>query len=205
MRLHRRIGNARYLLLVVLAILGVIALLHTTTAQVPQVPDPHQGSSTPVREQNLDSSGWIKVHEQGQADVNITNGSLQVSGEVSVSNFPQTLELQMPPANTFGTAPGGEPSEETTVNFSTTVNATTIAMWDSSLTEDNNPEFWLRVLSPLVPNGWILQFNHDDGLDTHDIQTFPQPIPVSGLTVVCLNESNTCTVGIRVIGTAATP
>jgi hypothetical protein len=33
----------------------------------------------PVREQNRDADGNIKVHEQGTADVNVTNGSLPVA------------------------------------------------------------------------------------------------------------------------------
>ena len=41
-----------------------------------------------VREQNLDGSGFIRVHEQGTANVNVTNGSLPVSGIVNVGNFP---------------------------------------------------------------------------------------------------------------------
>jgi len=42
----------------------------------------------PVREQNLDAGGYIRVHEQGTANVNVTNGSLPVSGTVNVGNFP---------------------------------------------------------------------------------------------------------------------
>jgi hypothetical protein len=33
----------------------------------------------PVREQNLDTSGNIKLHEQGTANVNVTNPSLSVT------------------------------------------------------------------------------------------------------------------------------
>ncbi len=33
----------------------------------------------PVREQNLDGNGNIKVHEQGTANVNVTNSSLSVA------------------------------------------------------------------------------------------------------------------------------
>jgi hypothetical protein len=58
----------------------------------------------PVREQNLDPSGNIKVHEQGTAavhelgtaNVNVTNGSIPVTGTVSVSgaNMRVILVLQ---------------------------------------------------------------------------------------------------------------
>lgn len=36
----------------------------------------------PVREQNVDPFGLIKVHEQGTADVYVTNGSLRVTPEL---------------------------------------------------------------------------------------------------------------------------
>jgi hypothetical protein len=39
----------------------------------------------PVREQNTDANGNIKVHEQGTANVNVTNPSIAVNGTVSVT------------------------------------------------------------------------------------------------------------------------
>jgi hypothetical protein len=65
-------------------LLATAVLLSGIVAQAP--PEPTLGPSQPVREQNLDSSGWIAVHEQGTSDVNVVNGSLDVSGTVSVSN-----------------------------------------------------------------------------------------------------------------------
>lgn len=41
--------------------------------------------AVPVREQNRDASGNIKVHEQGTADVNVTNGSLTVAPPAPVT------------------------------------------------------------------------------------------------------------------------
>jgi hypothetical protein len=38
----------------------------------------------PVREQNLDGSGRIRVHEGGTANVNVTNSSLTVDGTVGI-------------------------------------------------------------------------------------------------------------------------
>jgi hypothetical protein len=40
-----------------------------------------ESNPVPVREQNLDPDGHIKVHEQGTADVHVTNGSLRVTPE----------------------------------------------------------------------------------------------------------------------------
>ncbi len=48
-----------------------------------------------VREQNLDASGFIRVHEQGTANVNVTNGSLPVSGTVDVGNLPTVQDVNV--------------------------------------------------------------------------------------------------------------
>ena len=49
-------------------------------------------SAQQVREQNLDGSGFIRTHEQGTANVNVTNGSLPISGTVNVGNFPAAAQ-----------------------------------------------------------------------------------------------------------------
>jgi hypothetical protein len=41
-----------------------------------------------VREQNLDTNGFIRTHEQGTADVNVTNATVPVSGSVDVATMP---------------------------------------------------------------------------------------------------------------------
>ena len=54
----------------------------------PAVAAPPPPADTKVREQNLDGSGLIRVHEQGTANVNVTNTSVPVSGTVDVGNLP---------------------------------------------------------------------------------------------------------------------
>ena len=44
----------------------------------------------PVHETNTDASGNIKVHEQGTASVNVTNTSVPVRGNLTVSQSPIT-------------------------------------------------------------------------------------------------------------------
>jgi hypothetical protein len=61
-------------------------------------PEPIPAPDMPVVEQNLDADGYIAVHEQGTADVNVVGGSMTVGGTVSanqvgdwsvdVDNFP---------------------------------------------------------------------------------------------------------------------
>ncbi len=45
-------------------------------------------TEVPVREQNIDPGGSIRVHEQGTASVNVANASLPVAGTVNVGNLP---------------------------------------------------------------------------------------------------------------------
>ncbi|MGF1429222.1 hypothetical protein [Kitasatospora sp. LaBMicrA B282] len=47
----------------------------------------------PVQEQNTDANGNIKVHEQGTANVNVTNSALPVSGQVTVGNLPTVQQV----------------------------------------------------------------------------------------------------------------
>ena len=62
--------------------------------------------AVPVREQNLDGNTNVKVHEQGTADVRVTNtvpvsGAVSVSGSVNVGNLPTSdgkLEVISAPA-----------------------------------------------------------------------------------------------------------
>jgi hypothetical protein len=133
-----------------------------------QVPDPTPGTTQPVREQNLDGSGAIRVHEQGTADVNVTNGSLSIGGSVSVNNFPPTQNVfvtggtldaaSLPPlAQIFQFDVNVAPGESHEVPFNTTFNAATIVA--GSLREGA-----VDFLSPLA-GGHILGFAlvGDDG------------------------------------------
>jgi len=71
------------------ALLGVLigafayAQLSSEAGAAPPPP-----STQPVREQNLDGSGLVRVHEAGTANVNVTNGAVPVTGTVTVENLP---------------------------------------------------------------------------------------------------------------------
>jgi len=56
---------------------------------------PPPPADTKVREQNLDGSGLIRVHEQGTANVNVTNSSLSVGGTVDVGNLPAVQDVNV--------------------------------------------------------------------------------------------------------------
>ena len=57
----------------------------------------------PVREQNLDGSGNIKVHEQGTTKVNVTNSSLTVASQAPITGGALHWNLPGPLGFTFGT------------------------------------------------------------------------------------------------------
>jgi hypothetical protein len=53
-------------------------------------------SPVPAREQNVDADGNIKVHEQGTADVNVTNTSLPVASPEPISSNRGNVGLSCP-------------------------------------------------------------------------------------------------------------
>jgi hypothetical protein len=57
----------------------------------------------PVREQNLDGGGNIKVHEQGTANVNVTNSSLTVASQAPITGGAVHWNLPCPSGFKFGT------------------------------------------------------------------------------------------------------
>jgi hypothetical protein len=56
----------------------------------------------PVREQNLDGSGSIKVHEQGTANVNVTNSSLTVASPAPITDGAIVVGIPCPAGFNFG-------------------------------------------------------------------------------------------------------
>jgi hypothetical protein len=61
------------------------------------------GNPVPVREQNLDGSGNIKVHEQGTANVNVTNSSLTVASPAPITGGALEWSTPCPVTFPFGT------------------------------------------------------------------------------------------------------
>jgi hypothetical protein len=57
----------------------------------------------PVREQNLDGGGNIKVHEQGTANVNVTNSSLTIAAQAPITGGAIHWDLPCPSGFKFGT------------------------------------------------------------------------------------------------------
>ena len=158
----------------------------------------------PVREQNLDAAGSIKVHEQGTADVHVTNPSLNVDvgnfpSSVAVSNFPATQNV-----NVVGGVPPAPVEKRVAVNFDTAagdfetqtfavVNATLITI--SSLNDEEKSVF---LETPL--GGTFFAVHDPDGVQPLSTIQLQSPLPVTGVELVCLNESDDCLVGVSIFG-----
>ena len=85
------------LAVVTLALGIVLGLVLPRQIDGPAVAAPPPPADTKVREQNLDGSGLIRVHEQGTANVSGTvdmgNLPLDAQGNVRVSEAPESAQL----------------------------------------------------------------------------------------------------------------
>jgi hypothetical protein len=70
----------------------------------PVMADPGPPNGLAVQEQNLDSSGSIRTHEQGTAYVNVTNAALPVTGNLKMVSQGAVTILSL--ASAARTAPG---------------------------------------------------------------------------------------------------
>jgi hypothetical protein len=191
--------------------LGLAGMLFRTPATAGP-PDPTQGATQPVREQNLDDTGLIRVHEQGVADVNVTNTPLDVQGSVDIANFPTSIEVSNLPdvqdveivggiANTalapvtraellyFPIAP-----DITDVQSFSTVDATSVVMWAF-----DEAEVRIALGTPLNGERMVVLEDANGDIGWRQL-TFVHPLPVRDVQVSCFNESDNCFVRVWVMG-----
>jgi hypothetical protein len=100
----RRRGLIGALLLVGLGVILGTTVFRDDVAQATGLAQ----APTPVREQNLDGNTNIKVHEQGTANVNVTNSSLPVAPPTPVTSGGSALAVPVPASGT-GTFTLGSP------------------------------------------------------------------------------------------------
>ena len=187
----------------VLALAGSLTLFRISSSAPP---DPAPGTPIPVRDQNLDGSGFIRVHEQGVAQSEITNSNLNVtlsnpSLDVNVQNFPATQDVNIVGGSTtpqpvttatqliFHVVSGGGPEEQTFA----TVNVTSI------LIVSGDDEFELHAGSPLTGSDLFIAYDPTGDDETRQI-TFPAPVPLNRMTLYCANESEDCVVTVLLTG-----
>jgi hypothetical protein len=89
----------------------------------------------PVREQNTDANGNIKVHEQGTANVNVTNPSIAVNGTVSVT-----------PGNSFLLTSGTLTADGTITVDTTKYTYVSVHIWYENVNNPNAQPMHVSVL-----------------------------------------------------------
>jgi hypothetical protein len=159
-----------------------------------------------VLEQNLDANQFIRVHEQGIADVNVTN-------PVSVSNLPATQDVNVtggqvtahPAVAMTGFSQNFNLEPETFLTFTlpTVINASSLnvtkqgaeatIMFFSPIQLSGNDAF-PRVFNIHDPDGSVPFVNH----------AFTQLVPISAIDFQCRNESEDCQIHICIVGNPGT-
>lgn len=176
-------------------------------------PDPSPGATRPVREQNLDGAGLIRVHEQGIADVNVTNTTLDVQGSVDVANFPTSLEVSNLPAvqqvEVVGGALAGTLVPVTTVQaLPLQAPADGVLRFQSLPTVDatsvliqafEGAELTVVLGTPLAGVGITALWDPDGQIGSRHL-TFVHPLPIDEVGVACFNETEDCFASVWVIG-----
>ena len=194
----------RLLMLSGLALLGSLTLFGVA-ASTAAAPDPTPGPPQPVREQNLDADGFIRVHEQGVAKSEITNSNLTVtlsnpSLDVNVKNFPATQNVNVvggsttPQAVTNATqlifnVEDGDNQDQTFA----TINVTSI------LITSGDDEYELHAGSPLTGSDLFIAYDPSGDDETRQI-TFAAPVPLNRMTLYCANESENCADAVLLTG-----
>lgn len=199
-------------LLIVLAVLLLASPLAVYAVKPdPNVPNP----PLQVLEYNVDANGWIAVHEQGTAsvdivdteelDVNITNAELDVNITnpkltVDVDNFPAEQDVYVT-AGALSAVTSAEvvtwhlePKEVREITFSNPILATTIQFRRGS------DEGTVAFFSPLVSGDTVLSYYDPDGSVPWVTESFTYPIPISGIYALCGNESDNCIFKITIFG-----
>ena len=173
------------LLLIVLGIALGATVFRTNIAQATGLAqavtvDNTPANAVPVREQNRDGSGNIKVHEQGTANVNVTNSALSVTA---------------PPINDGGGLLRLVGNSETNFPFGTMASALTIHL------SDGVSLMTLRYCSQLPcgsggQDGTVVSFDGPNAFGRADYDlALTRPIRFNNFRCLSLSTSDTCSMG----------
>ena len=195
--------------LIVITVFLTVSVMSSALAESP--PDPRPGATQPVREQNLDGSGYIAVHEQGVADVNVTNSSLQVSGSVDVSGSSVSVD-NFPPVQDVNVVGGGVEVSFAPVTTTDTQRVNTgarTAKWFPidppilatavSVSFEGSTEAF-TVFGTSVGDGAILPIHNSTGIEQTHMLALTYPVVITGLELECRNESDPCWIAFSVMG-----
>jgi hypothetical protein len=112
---ERKDRMKRLALTAILTLLGAV-VLGATVFRDQMAQATGLAGTAPVSEQNVDSHGLIRTHEQGTADVNVTNSSLQISGTPSVKLDSSGNTVKLDPSNNTVNLGTGDSSKLSATN-----------------------------------------------------------------------------------------
>lgn len=192
------------------AFAGLVLFVSSAHAGKPSDPPPAETPPPmPVLEQNLDSNGWIKVHEQGTAKVDIQNSSLDVNAtidnteldvnvvntdldvnvlngpsdpvSVNVENFPSPQSAPLPAVTVLESLNTGSFATGTSIEKSLNMNLVSFSINSGG----DNDSYYVEF-----ERGGIIVLSLVGGEAT--IHSFTYPIPVDTVEISCDNVSEDC-------------
>jgi hypothetical protein len=160
------------------------------------------GTGPKVTEQNVDEDGFIRVHEQGIADVNVTNQpAVTVANQPTVSLDAASTQLLTGIRDALA-APAAAPPPAPATRFESVVFSTgflgveakalSAPMHVSAITVQSEDEGFLVVRTG---GDGVLQIDLDEGP-----VALPQPVPADDVLFACLNEASRCEVRVSLVG-----
>lgn len=198
------------------AAVTVVAVLAVVAVTAPAVGGPGDGSA-PVREQNLDANGAIKVAQQG---------TTQVSGTVTLDGAAQQrladLAAKVDQLNTQVAALTGVARniDSSTARLAAPPPAKVVRLLLVDRDGRDEREFPPMLVSSITIEGgtdearvWVsdfplssnqfptFTFGSGDALGFRHV-TFPQPVSLRSSRLFCANEFDPCQIDVTLVGTA---
>ena len=144
------------------------------------------------------------------------SGTVEVNGDVAISNFPATQDVNViggQLALTMPTVTAGfsdvlclDAGQLAVFPLPAVINATNVDISNSSdevALYFQGPIAMAGAGKPLIAGPSVLSFEDHDGEGKGFRHAFTRPVPISQVTVYCTNESNTCCPLVNIIGDVA--
>ncbi len=170
------------------------------------------------REQNLDTNGLIRVHEQGvlKANVQVDNFPQSISVDnlptsISVNNFPKTQDVNVIGGNVFAHLPpvtigfsetfSAGPGETATFVLPAPINATTITVSKG----DSEGAIYFKSSVTLAGGAFrsiksVFHIDDQAGKVPFVDHSFTRPVPIDAIVISCTNEQFLCAFSVDIVG-----
>jgi hypothetical protein len=220
----RRALIPAFLLLLGSTVLGATVLREPLASAATSISSLAAGGSAPVTEQNVDTNGNIKVHEQGVANVNLTSagqGALDNANAHLASIDAQTSKLNFDGSGDLKTAPQGTQTVHVdNSSLATSQPAATKSFGQSVDISAGDQQFigfggvvnasliivagaddsvFVDFRNAFGGNILVLRGSGEDGTDQYELPS-SQPIATTGVNFDCRNLIEDCKLSFQVVG-----